>query len=73
MKNELSPSEATLLNAVLSRLSNRTDFDAFVPHEADRQAVYNLVCLLEREDVAQFDPDYDDRLAEAREQVFPKS
>jgi len=68
---ELEDAEVTVLNHVIFALSERDDFEHLVPDAADRQAVHNLLALLEREDPAVFSADYDKRLEQARRQVLP--
>jgi hypothetical protein len=67
---ELTEPELIVLNAVLSRLAERPDFGELVPDKADRQALHNLVCLLERADPVVFADDYADRITEARERLL---
>jgi hypothetical protein len=54
---------------VLGKLSEREDFERLVPDRGDQQAVHNLVCLFERENVVAFMPDYEARLNAARAEV----
>jgi len=67
---ELTESELIVLNAVLDRLEGRDDFETLVPDQADRQAIHNLVCLLERVDPIVVAGNYDEQLALARDQVL---
>ena len=68
---QLDDHEVTVLNHAISELVERDDFEALVPHPADRQAMYDLVALLEREDNIVFSPDYEALLGEARNRVLP--
>jgi hypothetical protein len=56
---------------VLDTLGDREDLDRLVPDPADRQAIHNLVCLLERENPVIFASDYAARLQAARDEVLP--
>jgi hypothetical protein len=67
---ELSDSEVIVLDALLSQLTGRPDFEKLIPDEADRQAIHNLICLLERIDPAVLAGDYDRQLARARRQLL---
>jgi hypothetical protein len=67
---ELSDAEVIVLDAVLNQLTSRQEFEHLVADEADRQALHNLVCLLERIDPAVLAPDYDARLSSARRQLL---
>jgi hypothetical protein len=67
---ELSDSEVIVLDALLDELARRPDVENLVPDEADRQALHNLVCLLERIDPAVLADDYDKQLARARRQLL---
>ena len=67
---ELTEPELVVLDAVLSRLAQRPDLDELVPDKADRQALHNLVALLEQLNPAAFADDYADRLSQARTQVL---
>jgi len=68
---ELTESELVVLDAALSRLADRPDFEVLVPEAADRQAIHNLVCLLERDDPFVVAQDYAERLDAARREVVP--
>jgi hypothetical protein len=63
---EISDSELIVLDAVLAELTTRADLVELVPDRADRQALHNLVCILERANPAAFAENYGARLAEAR-------
>ena len=65
----LSESELVVLHDVLGKLSEREDFERLVPDKGDQQAIHNLVCLFERENVVSFLPDYEARLNAARAEV----
>jgi hypothetical protein len=67
---ELTEHELVVLDAVLSRLTERSDFGELVPDKADQQALDNLVSVLERADPVVFADDYADRIAEARERLL---
>ncbi len=67
---ELSDSEVIVLDALHNQLTGRPDFETLVPDEADRQALHNLICLLERINPAVFAPDYDEQLTQARRQLL---
>jgi hypothetical protein len=67
---ELSDSEVIVLDALLNQLTGRPDFENLIPDDADRQALHNLVCLLERVDPAVLAGDYDEQLAHARRQLL---
>jgi hypothetical protein len=67
---ELSDSEVIVLDALLDQLTDRPDFESLIPDEADRQALHNLVCLLERIDPAVLADDYDEQLARARRRLL---
>jgi hypothetical protein len=66
----LTESEAVVLSSLLARLAERPDLEQLVPDTADRQALQNLIALLERIDPAAFASDYGDRLATARARVL---
>ena len=68
---QLDDAELTVLNHVMSALAERDDFETLVPHPADRQAIHNLVALLEREDPVVLSPDYEELLGQARQRVLP--
>jgi hypothetical protein len=68
----LDDHEVSVLNSVIYRLTERDDFEQLVQHPADRQAVYNLLALLEREDNIVFSADYVKDLERARELVLPE-
>ena len=46
----LDDHEITVLNHVIYALTERVDFERLVQHPADRQALHNLLALLERDD-----------------------
>ncbi len=66
----LEDHEVIVLDRVIGEITERDDFEVLVPHPADRQALHNLLCLLEREDVAVFDPHYDARVESARKRLM---
>jgi hypothetical protein len=66
----LDDDEVTVLDRVLAEITGREDFETLVSHPADRQALYNLHALLEREDLAVFDRDYDKRVEAARDRLL---
>jgi hypothetical protein len=66
----LTESELIVLDATLDRLAERDDFERLVPDRADRQAIHNLVALLERVNPIVFSDDFDAHLAEARGRVL---
>ena len=70
---QLDDDEVTVLNHALSALADRADFERLVPHAADRQAIYNLVAVLERDDPVVLAADYAERLDEARERLLPET
>jgi hypothetical protein len=67
---ELSEHEVVLLNSTLNRLAERPDFERLIPEKGDRQAVQNLIALLERVDTAAFAENYAERLTAARDRVL---
>jgi hypothetical protein len=63
----LSRDEALLL---FDLLDGFTDPPALqIPHPAHRRALWNLCCLIERELVETFRPDYNDRLEIAKKNL----
>lgn len=68
---DLNDDEVTVLNHVIHALTQRDDFEQLVPDAADRQAVHNLLAVLEREDNVVFSDDYDRRVKEARRRLVP--
>jgi hypothetical protein len=68
---QLEDDEVTVLNYAIHALTQREDFEQLVSHDADRQAIHNLLALLEREDPAVLAHDYDQRLEQARQRVLP--
>jgi hypothetical protein len=69
---QLDDDEVTVLNYAIHALTERDDFEGLVPHAADRQAIYNLVAVLEREDSVVLLPDYAKRLDQARQRLLPE-
>jgi hypothetical protein len=67
---ELSDSEVIVLDALLDELTGRPDFETLIPHEADRQALHSLVCLLERINPTVLADNYDQQLARARRHLL---
>jgi len=67
---ELSEPERVVLSALLARLTERSDLGQLVPDKSDRQALHNLVALLERVDPTVFADDYADRMADARKRLL---
>lgn len=67
---ELTEDELVLLDRILNELAQRPDFRALIPNDADRQAIHNLIALLERLDSAVVAEDYDERVAAARVRVL---
>lgn len=64
---EVTADEALVLFEFLSRYS---DTDALsVDDQAEQRALWNLQCLLEAKLVESFRPDYDQRLAAARDRL----
>jgi len=69
---ELDEDEVVVLNHVIHALTERDDFETLVPDRSDRQAIHNLLCLLEREDPFVLDADYDTHVGEARRRLLPE-
>ncbi len=67
---ELDDDEISVLNHVLHSLTERPDFAELVADPADRQALHNLLAVVEREDNIVFSPDYDTLLNQARQRVL---
>ena len=68
---DLSDDELVVLNHVVHALTERDDFEKFVSDPADRQALHNLLAVLEREDAAAFPDDYENLLEQARRRLLP--
>jgi hypothetical protein len=68
---KLDDDEIVVLNHLNHALTKRADFEALVPDRADRQALHNLLCLLEREDPNVLDPGYGEHVQRARERLLP--
>jgi hypothetical protein len=67
----LEDHEVTVLNHVIYEITERDDFERLVPHPADRQALHNLLALLEREDDVVLSSDYADAVERARGRLWP--
>lgn len=67
---DLSDDELVVLNHVIHALAERDDFEQLVADPADRQALHNLLALLEREDAAAFSDDYENLVEEARRRLL---
>lgn len=68
----LSDDEVTVLNHVIHVLAERGDFEQLIPDAADRQALHNLLSLLEREDKVVLSADHQERLEQARGRLLPE-
>lgn len=64
-KSHLTPDEALVLSSFLSRFSDTDKLN--IEHEGEAQALWNLCCLLEKELVEPFKPEYQEILNAARE------
>ncbi len=64
---DLSASEALVLFEFLSRYSDTDRLETV--DQAEQRALWNLCCLLERELVEPFQPEYEKLLAAARESL----
>jgi hypothetical protein len=63
----LSRDEALVLDDLLSTFTNQ--FAIEISHPAQRRALWNLACLIEKELVETFKPDYKERLAIAKKNL----
>jgi hypothetical protein len=69
----LSDDEVNGAQHVIHALALRDDFEQLVPEAADRQAVHNLLSLLEREDKVVLSVDYQQRLQQPPARILPES
>jgi hypothetical protein len=67
---KLSRDEALVLFEWLRRTDDLTDdFGDLVEHQAEQRALWNLTCLLERELVEPFQPEYRELVDQARSRL----
>ncbi len=63
----MTPDEALVLFEFLSRYSNRDELR--IEDQAEQRALWNLLCLLEKQLVEPFDPNYLELLKAARNRL----
>jgi hypothetical protein len=66
---ELSNAEALVLFALLTRTNLHDTAEVRLEFQAEQRLLWNIECLLERQLIAPFEPDYDAQLARARREV----
>ena len=67
---ELTPAEAFVLYEFLTRFSNKDKLE--IQDQAEARVLWDMCCLLERQLVEPFMPNYDDLLEKARDEVRDK-
>lgn len=67
----LTKDEAIVLDNLLSRFSETNKLN--IEHKAEKVALWNLCCLIEKEIAEQFDPEYNNILDKARENLSKES
>ncbi len=67
---EFSPAELIVLEHVLVRLTGHAELDDLLPEKADRQALHDLLCVLEPLSPHAFDDSSGEALADARQQLL---